>query len=157
MGQSNNAHYLSEAELAELVRCVVGDAETDDWQRFLEFTVEMNIEPGTVVIQQNDRDRDVFILTSGELEIRTAPSPDDAELVIAKISPFAVFGEQSFLDGGVRTATVAAAKPSRVHRLTSEAFERMCAQAPDLSCALLYDIARSLSLRERVSQAASDT
>ena len=152
MNRSPTPSYLEEADLTALIRRIE-EQDREDWQRFLSYADELQVEVDEVLIRQFERDRDVYILTSGELEVRVAADPDGSDLTIAKISPVAVVGEQSFLDEGARTATVAASKPSTVHRLALEGFDKLCEGAPDLACAFLFDVARSLSLRDRVHQA----
>jgi CRP-like cAMP-binding protein len=143
-------YYLGEADLAALIELIENE-NVIEWERFLDYTERLDVEAGTVLIRQFDReDRDIYILTEGELEIRVAAAEDGADLEIATVSPIAILGEQSFLDEGARTATVAARIDSTVHRLTFEAFADLCDSAPDLGCAFLMDVAKSLSLRYRV-------
>jgi CRP-like cAMP-binding protein len=143
-------YYMGEADMAALIELIVNENEIE-WERFLAYTEKIEVEPGTVLIKQFDRDdRDIYILTEGELEISVASETDGEDITIAKVNPIAVLGEQSFLDEGARSATVSVRAPSTVHRLTFAAFADLCESAPDLGCAFLMDVAKSLSLRYRV-------
>jgi CRP-like cAMP-binding protein len=149
MEQAGNRYYLGEVDLGALIKRIEGE-ERIEWEQFLDYTEELELEPGTTLIRQFEHDdTDAYVLTKGKLEIRVR-ADDGEDLAIAQVSPTAVLGEQSFLDDGARTATVVAIEPSTVHRLTAAAFGDLCDNAPDLGCAFMLDVARSLSLRNRV-------
>lgn len=153
MEQAGNRYYLGEVDLGALIKRIENE-ERVEWERFLDYTEELNLEPGSILIKQFDRDdTDCYVLSEGKLEIRISSDTDGQDLAIATVSPMAVIGEQSFLDDGARTATIVAIEPSKVYRLTAAAFGDMCDSAPDLGCAFLFDVARSLSLRNRVFDA----
>lgn len=147
-----NPYYLAEADLMKLVAQIEeqGDA---DWRLFLSYADEFQVEPGDILVRQFDKDRIVYILTAGELEVRMAPNADSEPKKIATIEPVAIIGEQSFLDGQTRSATVAAATDATVYRFTLDAFDKLRAEEPELACAFLFDVARALSLRSRPLQA----
>ncbi len=145
-----SAYYLGEVDMAALIELIVNENGIE-WERFLAYTEKIEVEPGTVLIKQFDRDdRDIHILTEGELEISVASETAGEEIALAKVNPIAVLGEQSFLDEGARSATVSVRASSTVHRLTFAAFAGLCEIAPDLGCAFLMDAAKSLSLSYRV-------
>jgi len=148
----HNPHYLAEADLLELVVQIEEQGEAD-WKLFLSYADECQVEPGHEVIRQYDSDRVVYILTAGELEVRAAPDPDARQESIATVKPVAIIGEQTFLDSQPRTATLAAKTPATVHRLTLSAFDKLRTEEPEIACAFLFDVARSLSLRARPLQA----
>ena len=70
---------------------------------------------------------------------------------ITDVTPVAIIGEQSFLDGGARTASIVAKEPSTVYRMSRQAFEYLRREHADVACAFLYDIARSLAQRMRAA------
>ena len=147
-----NPYYLAEADLLELVVQIEEQGEAD-WKLFLSYADECQVEPGHEIIRQFDTDRVVYILTAGELEVSTSSTPDGRARSIATVQPVAIIGEQTFLDQQPRTATLAAKTPATVHRLTLSAFDRLRTEEPEIACAFLFDVARSLSLRARPLQA----
>ena len=149
MDQEKKVYYLGEADLAALMVHIENEGQVE-WDRFLDYAEKLSVDPEAVLIRQFECDRDIYILTEGELEIRVAAEPNAPDLTIATVSPIAVVGEQSFIDEGLRSATVATTVPSTVYRLTLDAFDDLCESAPELGCAFLFDVARSLSLRARV-------
>ena len=60
-----------------------------------------------------------------------------------------VFGEQAFVDGHPRSASVRAISPGELRRLDYDAFERLSEVDPQLAQALITDLARVLSERLR--------
>jgi len=151
MNLPHNPHYLAEADLLHLVEKFEAQGKAD-WRLFLSYAEECVIEPGDVVIRQFDSDRVVYVLTDGELEVSVAPEPDAPSKPIATVKPVAVIGEQTFLDKQIRTATLSAKTQATVHRLTLNAFDRLRLEEPEIACAFLFDVARSLSLRARPLQ-----
>ena len=147
-----NPYYLAEADLLQLVEQIEEQGQAD-WRLFLSYADEFQVEPGDTIVRQYDTERVVFIVTGGELEVLVAKEPDGPQTSIATISPVAIIGEQTFLDSQPRTATIAAKTAAQVHRLSLSAFDRLRTEEPEIACAFLFDVARSLSLRTRPLQA----
>ncbi len=145
--EPQNAHFLNEQDLLNLAEAVERQGEAD-WALFLSYADRLEIGAGDVLIRQHDTERTTFVLTDGELEV-TAAAGDDTPQRIAVVRPVAIFGEQTFLDGRPRSATIAAVSDSVVHRLALHDFDRLRLEEPEIACAFLFDVARSLSLRQR--------
>ena len=118
-----------------------------DAYTLLGFAEEIEFSAGDVLIRQSESDASVFILKKGTLEVIV--SDGESKQTVATIDPFALVGEQSFIDGGPRTATVQATTDGVAHRLTDAAFEELRGKHPDLACAFLLDVARGLAQRCR--------
>ncbi len=144
-------YFLSEDDMVELVEAVEHQGEVD-WELFLSYAQRIEVAAGDVVIQQFDVEPAVFVLTEGEMEVLVAPAADAAPTTVAAVRPVAIIGEQTFLDGKPRSATVRAKTASVVHRLRLSDFDRLRSQEPEIACAFLFDVARSLSLRQRQLQ-----
>ncbi|MEM7205894.1 MAG: cyclic nucleotide-binding domain-containing protein [Planctomycetota bacterium] len=142
-----NPYYLSEQDMLNLVDAVERQGEAD-WQLFLSYAEEIHLPPGGVLIRQGDADRSVFVLTSGMVDVTTTRGEGPTETV-ASVQPVAIFGEQTFLDGQSRTATVTASEDVIVHRLRLSDFDRLRSEEPEIACAFLFDVARTASLRIR--------
>jgi len=147
-----NPYYLAEADLLQLVEQIEEQGQAD-WRLFLSYADEFEVAPGEIVVRQFDSERIVYILTSGELEVRVATEPEGPQKVIGTVKPVAIIGEQTFLDSQPRTATLAAKTEATVHRLSLSAFDKLRTDEPEIACAFLFDVARSLSLRSRPLQA----
>ena len=120
-----------------------------DGRLFLSYADEVPVAPGDVLIRQYDSDRVIYVLSEGEFEVSMAERPDADPKPIAVIKPVAIVGEQTFLDQEPRTATLTATSAGVVHRLTLSAFDKLRQEEPEIASAFLFDVARSLSLRQR--------
>jgi CRP-like cAMP-binding protein len=130
----------------------LADLDEEDWATLFEHTTERSFRAGEVVIQLGDVDRSVHIVRSGTLEV-LVPRRRGALERVAVIEPGSIFGEQSFFDGKPRSATVRALDETHLLTLDREAFDVLAAREPELSRAVLFDLARILSLRLRQTTA----
>lgn len=143
-------YYLSEADLVELSeKCTKEDVP--DWELFLSYAERRDLVSDDVLIRQFESDRAIFVLMEGVLNVSVAADPDGPKDQVAIVEPIAIIGEQSFLDGGVRTATITAKTKATVYCLTRQAFDYLRREHSDIACAFLFDIARALSERTRAT------
>ena len=139
-------YFLSEHELHQLMEHLVDD--TANSGTLLGFTDEVRFVPDEPLIQQGVvGDHSIYILTEGVLDV--VLETDGQKTKVASIEPYAVFGEQSFIDGGPRSATVIARTEGLAHRLTDSGFEQVRSVHPEVACAFLIDIARGQAQRLR--------
>jgi CRP-like cAMP-binding protein len=126
----------------------LADLPVEEWEHILAVTQCYRFEAGDIVVRQGDASRALYIVASGELEVVFIG--DNGEVnPISSIGSLSVFGEQAFLDGLPRSATVRAKTPSELRMLTREDFDILAARYPDLARQLLLDLGRILSLRLR--------
>lgn len=84
----------------------------------------------TVIINEGDEGRGLFVVLSGELDVtRTA---DGRPVPLATLKPGEVFGEMALLRGGATTATVIASRASTVLFLGRDVVARLVAAAPEI-------------------------
>ena len=138
-------YFLSERELDQLMQHLVSDRANS--ATLLGFTDKVEFEPGQVLIRQGDSDASVFIVVEGSLEV--VVEDGEAQRTVAMIEPYALVGEQSFIDGGPRTATVIARTNGVAHRLTDSGFEQVRNVHPEVACAFLIDVSRAIAQRVR--------
>jgi CRP/FNR family cyclic AMP-dependent transcriptional regulator len=146
-------HFLTQDDLQDLIRRAEEQAQKD-WQRFLNFGEPLELDDGDVVVEQYETDQRVFVLESGQLEVlvrQSAHGPAN-KVALVEAPPSKVFGEQTFLDGQPRSATLVAKGPTRVRAFSMDAFDRLRVEEPELACAFLFDVARALSVRFRRTQ-----
>lgn len=142
-----SSHFLDEQDLLNLIDAVERQGEAD-WQLFLSYATVVQVAAGDVLIKQHDIDRSTYVLTEGELSVE-AEDESGSVSEVATVKPVAIFGEQTFLDGKPRSATLRARTPAVIHRLTLNDFDRLRVEEPEIACAFLFDVARSMSLRLR--------
>lgn len=99
------------------------------------------LERGRILVRQGDVADALFIVLSGRFDVSVAGRNDP----IAEVGPGSPVGEIAFLAGGVRTATVTAARDSLVLKLGREQFDRLCARTPAIWRTLTSALARRLA------------
>jgi CRP-like cAMP-binding protein len=129
------------------------NASSEEWARLLEHTEARPFAGGDVVVRQGTSEQALFIVTEGRLEVLVGGDGRGEARRIATIEPGSVFGEQSFFDGKPRSASVRALADGEIRSLTVGAFEVLAAKEPALARAILFDLARILSLRLRQTTA----
>ena len=104
---------------------------------------------GHMVFNYGDPGNALYIVRSGEFEIYV--KNDQGEKIVLEVSqPGEVFGEVSLLDGGPRTAWVAAIGEAEVLRLDREHFEDYVRQCTPAALNLLSVAARRLRKSDEV-------
>lgn len=124
----------------------------DSWKVILSFTQRRAFQNGEAVLHAGETGRALYILARGTMEV-VVPQEHGRVLKIARLYEGAVFGEQAFLDGQARSATVRALSDGEMHVLSLESFDILAAHHPDLARAMLMDLGRILSLRLRQAMA----
>ena len=120
-------------------------ATIEEWDAVLAATELLRFHPGDTVLRAGERDRALYILLDGRLEVQGSglevPAP-------------AALGVAAFLDGEPRGATLIARGHGELARLSWEAYEALAARDPRLGRAILVDLGRGLAARLRAAGAA---
>lgn len=122
------------------------------WAKLLARTGVQRFQAGDMLVRAGDTQPALYFVASGTLEVLAAADGGDGRR-IAIIESGSVFGEQAFFDGLPRSANVRALSDGEVRSLTREAFDVLAAREPELARALLFDLARILSMRLRRTSA----
>lgn len=125
------------------------DFSNDEWDRLISYTTPAAFKAGDIIIEEGQKDRSLYILARGEVEIVLPGSKGQPGKSIATLKEGTVFGELALLDGRPRSARVSALCEGQTFRLSLEDFGRMRKDDPDMACSLLMDIGRVLSIRNR--------
>jgi CRP/FNR family transcriptional regulator, cyclic AMP receptor protein len=123
------------------------DWGNEEWGRLLKHTQTQLYEPGKILSKAGDTERSLYILAFGTLEVLMESQGQSRR--IATIQAGSVVGEQSFLDGKARSATIRAASECQILQLSHQAFTIFAAKEPILARDFLFDLGRILSLRLR--------
>jgi CRP-like cAMP-binding protein len=110
------------------------------------------VRAGTTLIREGDEADAFYVLLDGEMAVR-ARGEGAAELVLPRMGEGAYFGEIGLLERIPRTATVTAARDSRVLRISGDDFLGTLADAP-ASTALLEGARSRLARTHPTRQAA---
>jgi CRP/FNR family cyclic AMP-dependent transcriptional regulator len=124
-----------------------------DWDKLLEYTQTRAYEAGDLVIRAGDVERTLYIVAFGTFEVLLPKGESRRPVRFATVETGSVVGEQGFLDGYPRSATIRAATAGQMFQLSLEAFEGFAAREPKLARDILFDLGRILSLRLRQTTA----
>jgi len=91
-----------------------------------------------------EQSRDMFILLSGKLSIRTGEG-----IQVATVSPIAPVGEMGIFTGEPRSTTVLAAEPSTLFGLSKTQLDALMRRNPDIEIAISRSLISTLSARLR--------
>ena len=107
------------------------------------------LEPGELLFQAGDPGDAVYVIVDGEVEVRNS-TPDGREVRLVALGPGALVGEMAALDGGPRSADVAATRRARLWRIARSAMLAALEAEPKAAVALVIE----LSARLRVADGA---
>ncbi|PIQ23316.1 hypothetical protein COW36_08210 [bacterium (Candidatus Blackallbacteria) CG17_big_fil_post_rev_8_21_14_2_50_48_46] len=103
----------------------------------------LSVEGGSVIFQEDDPADRLFIILGGSVRVEgRAYNGADIELSTLEAGDF--FGEQALTEGGVRTATVTALKPSEFFILSRKDFVQILTESPALLSDVIAGISRKL-------------
>jgi CRP-like cAMP-binding protein len=139
---------VTESGAPEVSRIFLHGHSASSWQLVLAATKTRLFSTGEFLVHHGDVERELYVVLRGRLEV-LLPSNDGAYRVISTVGPGSIFGEQSFLDGHTRSATVRATEDGEVRILEWDEFASLFDQHPGLGRDILIDIGCTLSERLR--------
>ena len=126
--------------------------DEDSWNALLAVAEKFQFAAGDTIFEVDDATRLMYILVEGTVEVLVDEDGSARPKCIDTIEAPNVFGEQTFLDGGPRTARIAARTDCTCHCLRIGGLQQLIRQNPGLASVFLFDLARVLSLRFRAWQ-----
>jgi hypothetical protein len=141
---------ISESNITPgMLRRVKALAELNNEQlgRFIRFMEAQNVRQWAQIVKQGDPDDGMYLVLDGELRVRLMIG--GKETILATLGPGECFGEIALFDQGPRSADVVANKESVLLKITSEAFDKLRREAPELSAPILFAISKTLAARIR--------
>lgn len=103
-------------------------------------------EPGDALMRQGAAPDALYFVAAGKVTARLERD-DGPALRFETMEGGSLVGELGFYTGRSRTASVVADAPTRAHRLTREALDRVTADAPEVAAAFHELVVRSLARR----------
>jgi len=122
----------------------------EDVGRVISICKPARFEKGEVIVEEDDRQRELYIIRSGRVTISLSP-PGSAELrgALTKCTPGQVFGELSFIDGARRSTWVIALEDVEVYRIRWDSFSGIIQTKPEIGYRVMSNIARVIADRLR--------
>ena len=103
---------------------------------------------GDVIVRQGDPGDSVYFILSGELRVRLLVGVvDRIDKTLCKLGPGELFGELGMLLQSKRSADVIAEKASRVFCMTTNAFQLLVKQVPEVASPLLFNLCATMAQR----------
>jgi CRP/FNR family transcriptional regulator, cyclic AMP receptor protein len=125
----------------------------DDWRRLLSHAVPLGVPAGEVAIRRGDRERALYFVARGALEVTASTSRSDTLGALSRVHPGSVIGEISLFDGLPRTASVWAIEPTELLRLDIDGLRIFASDNPERAHELLFALGRVLAFRLRRREA----
>ncbi len=126
----------------------LADLSDEDWAALLKLTKLKKFAPREAIIKSGELDKNLYILTDGRADVSISRA-DGTKQQLGVLEAGTVFGEQSFLDGLARSATVTAISECQLRSLSKKDFSLLIEKHPRIACSVLEDLGRVLSLRTR--------
>jgi CRP-like cAMP-binding protein len=125
----------------------LADLKDDQLARFIGFMEPQRAIPFAQILKQGDHGDGMYLVLEGEVRVRLLIG--GKETILATLSAGDCFGEIALFDQGPRSADVIANTESLLLKVSSEAFEKLHREAPDLSAPILFSISKTLASRIR--------
>jgi CRP/FNR family cyclic AMP-dependent transcriptional regulator len=114
----------------------------------------MSLQAGEFLCRVGDEADAAYVVMSGELEVRTV-GLDGQELRFAAFTSGSLVGEMAVLDGGARSADLAAARRTNLWRIPRQALLRTLEEEPTAALAVIAELSQRLrALNETYEQMA---
>jgi CRP-like cAMP-binding protein len=105
---------------------------------------EARFHQGSTIVRAGERGESFFVVIDGKASVL----PPGGKRPV-RIGPGSYFGEMSLIDGGVRSATVVADTEMLCLRLSRTMLMKMLRSEPEISIAMLRELARRLREAEK--------
>ena len=123
---------------------------SDELETLKRFLIIKTFKKGDLVIQEEDKGRDLFILTRGTVSVKMQLPQSHHGKRLFTFSAGAVFGEMALLDGKPRSANVWVEDDAETYCLSYENFIKMQREEYQIAMKILKNLALVLSNRLRV-------
>jgi SulP family sulfate permease len=134
----------AEADLVSWLTDELGSHESA--QRIVPYFDRHELPAGTVLYSQDTPSDTIDLVVAGSVDV-VVEGGGDLPLLIRRMDRKTVVGEMGFFRGNPRRATVSVIGESLVYTLTRQAYDRLCAEDPQLANAFLTFIVRALADR----------
>ena len=125
----------------------LAELSDDQLRRFVNFMEPHSVRQWAQIVKQGDPDDGMYLVLDGELRVRLMIG--GKETILTTLGPGECFGEIALFDQGPRSADVVANKESILLKISSEAFDKLRREAPELSAPILFAISKTLAARIR--------
>ncbi len=126
------------------------DMTEDEVSELLSIAEERSYTRGTLIVQEDSKSRDLYLLRQGRISVRIAlPSNLDREEIVYSMRDGQIFGELSLVDGCPRSATIRAEDDVVTLRFDFDNLSQLLESKPRIGYILMRNIAVIISARMR--------
>ncbi len=111
--------------------------------RLAKAGVAVTVEPGALLFARGDKGDALYVLMEGEVEVRVS-NEAGRDVRLAALKPHALIGEMAVLDGGARSADIAAIRRSRLLRISRDSALAALESEPKALLQLVAEVSRRL-------------
>ncbi len=139
---------LAEIKPASLRRVrIFAELSDSQLERFMQFMETLPVRQWTEVVKQGQHGDAMYLVLEGELRVRMMIGGKETTLVTLNTGDF--FGEISLFDNGPRSADVVANRNTVLLKISSDAFQKLLMEAPDIAAPFLFAMGKTLTARIR--------
>lgn len=124
--------------------------DAQQWRTFAQYLTRHDVRMGDVVIKQGERDRTLYFLAQGTMQVYVTGGPPGSSRM-ALLRPGAVLGEPGLFADGPRTANVEAMTPCVIYALRLPRFEEMANRTPQMALEILRAAGAVMTVRMRAN------
>ena len=125
------------------------EMESSDFQLIFERGKRLSFVRNAVILQQGQENNALYVVTQGTVRIER--QHDDGAAELAKLGPWTVFGEMSYLDKLPVSANVIADDYATLIHIDGKDLEEFVAQVPGFAHRFYQSLAITLSRRLRAT------
>lgn len=148
LSEPGSKRRISSAELREIG--LFGALSEPVLEHLAETLEVIEVPPGTYLFREGDLGDAMYVVLQGDIEIEKK-SKNGSEVRVAVLGPRDWFGEMSIIDVQKRSATVMAASPATLIRITPRELDRLYRSDVKTYALIVLNIAREMSRRLRVA------
>lgn len=124
--------------------------DSQQWRTLTQYLTRQEIRSGELLIRQGERDRTLYILGQGTLQVFVTGGPPGASR-IGLMRPGSIIGEPGLFGDAPRMANVEAMTPAVVFALRLPRFEELVARVPTVAVEVLRGAGAVMAWRMRAN------
>jgi CRP/FNR family transcriptional regulator, cyclic AMP receptor protein len=125
--------------------------DTHRWDKLFTHMQTRLFETGEYVIRAGEIDRGIHLVSFGTLDIMIPKRGGQDFTRFTSAESGSVVGEEAFLDGKPRSASIVATTDCQTFYMSVDAFDIFAAIEPELAREFLFDLGRIVSLKLRIT------
>lgn len=129
MKKQKNNNWIQTLKKTDIFR----DLSDHDLESLSAHMSSRTYPAGVMILREGARGNAMFIIRSGEVEIKKKKPELGIDLTIAKLGAGDIFGEMALLTGAVRSATVTTIAPAELLVLKKRDFDALVLEHPHIS------------------------